>query len=869
MDWNAVQEIYHLAMELPAQWRDGFVRERCAHDGELLAEVLSLVGAYEEQERFAPPKAEQPSRSGERIGAWNLVRLIGRGGMGAVYEAERAQGGFSQRAALKLLNPALASPMFAERFQQERQILAGLNHPFITQLIDGGLTNHGEPYLVMEIVEGVPLDDFAAQTSLALSARVDLFLKICSAVDYAHRHLVIHRDLKPENILVLEDGTPKLLDFGTAKLVSRNMQTTPGKVTRHGMHTFTPEYASPEQVMGKTVSTSSDVYSLGVVLFELLSGTLPYTLTDYSMEEMIRVICEGEPPLPSQAAPRAGIDADLDAIVHMALRKEPAERYRSVDALMADLAAWSRGLPVSAQRPTALYRLSKFVRRNRALTAALAAALLILILGMAGVLWQAHVARVERDRAQARFQDLRRLTNTLLFDLNDAVAQLPGSTPARKLIVSRGLAQLDKLATAASGDATLRQELIDAYLKFGTLQGNPYEQNLGDQEGALKSYAKAAQLAGTLPDERMRQYLGGQALQSRAEVLFVMGRTQEGVRYAVDGCRSQAAGARSASELAQAASCYDSLSDQYNQVGAASLGDPRMAAEALQRARDLNARGLKLEPRHIRLLRGRAVLLLKAGAAIRDQRPLAALDYYDQAWDALDQLPASEQSSLRVKRIRAYITAHKGRAHLEARQYNQALRQFELARDYYEPFARLDPENAQAQLDLAVQINLEGGARELLGDKEGALAAYRRVERIIEPFLGKPGAPISMTGTHVEILARIAALANSPAGAERALAEARRMADSPSAQLQDFDRVIRLLLLFPKPPLRDAPLALVYARRGLEANKGTVPDAWLQLAEALDANNLREEAREAARKGLALLPSDFSATRARLEALAR
>ena len=865
MDWSTVQEIYQLAMDLPAEWRDGFVREKCSHNPELLREVLSLVVAYDEQEHFTPPPPEEPSRSGERIGAWHLVRLIGRGGMGAVYEAERAEGGFQQRAALKLLNPALASPMFAERFQQERQILAGLNHPFITQLIDGGLTRLQEPYLVMELVRGVQLDEFANRNHLSVQARVELFRKICSAVDYAHRHLVVHRDLKPENIVVQEDGSPKLLDFGTAKLVSHNMQSTPGKVTRHGMHTFTPEYASPEQVLGKPVSTASDIYSLGVVFYELLAGKLPYELHEYTLSEMIAVICESEPKVPSQTAPRAGIDADLDAIVHMAMRKDPAERYRSVDALAADLTAWTRGLPVSARMPTARYRLEKFIRRNRALTAAIAAAFFILVIGMVGILWQAHVARVERDRAQASFQDLRRLTNTLLFDLNDAVAQLPGSTDARRLIVSRGLTQLDKLAAGASGDATLRQELIDAYLKFGTLQGNPYEQNLGDPEGALKSYEKARQLALTLPDKRLRDYMGGQALQARSEVLFFVGRTQEGVKYAVDGCRMQAEGARSATEVAQAASCYDSLSDQYGQVGTASLGDRKKAAEALERARELNSKGLKLDPRHIRLLRGRAILFLKSGAAIRDAQPLVALGYFEQAIKALDALPPGERTSLRGKRLRAYITAHRGRAHIEAKDYALALKDLEAARDYYEPLARLDPKNAQAQMDLAVQINMAGNTREQMGDTGGALADYRRVEQIIEPFIASGQAPVSMTGAHAELLVRIASLAKSNADAAKGLQSARMLADSRDAQLQDYDRAVRLLLWFPDGPLRDPAAALGYARKCVDSAKGALPDCWLLLAKAFDANGRKEEARDAANKGLALLPKDFSSTREQLE----
>ncbi|MEP7363668.1 MAG: protein kinase [Acidobacteriota bacterium] len=856
-------------MDLPAEWRDGFVREKCGHDEGLLREVLSLVVAYDEQDQFDPPVAEEPSRSGERIGAWHLVRLIGRGGMGAVYESERVEGGFQQRAALKLLNPALASPMFAERFQQERQILAGLNHPFITQLIDGGLTRLQEPYLVMEFVRGVQLDEFANRNKLTIQARVELFRKICSAVDYAHRHLVVHRDLKPENIVVQEDGTPKLLDFGTAKLVSQNMQSTPGKVTRHGMHTFTPEYASPEQVLGNPVSTASDIYSLGVVLFELLAGQLPYELREYTMSEMITVICEREPRLPSQIAPKTGIDSDLDAIVHMAMRKDPLERYRSVDALAADLTAWTKGLPVSAHMPTARYRLEKFVRRNRGLTAAIAAAALALVFGMAGITWQAHVARVQRDRAQSSFQDLRRLTNTLLFDLNDAVAQLPGSTDARKLIVSRGLAQLDKLAAYASGDATLQQELIDAYLKFGTLQGNPYEQNLGDQDGALKSYKKAEQLAAKLPDPRLREFMGGQALQNKSEVLFVMGRTQEGVKYGVEGCRMQAEGVRSVAEVAQAASCYDGLTDQYGQVGTPSLGDREKAAAALQRARDLNAKALKLDPHHIRSLRGRAILFLKSGTAVRDSQPLIALGYYEQALHALDALPPDERASLRSKRLRAYITAHRGRAHIEAKQYELALKDLETARDYYEALARLDTKNAQAQMDLAVQINMAGNTREQLGDIQGALADYRRVEQLIEPFLNSPQAPVSMVGARAELLVRTGALIKSNAEAAKGLQTVRNLANSPKAQIQDYDRAARLLIWFPAGPLRDAPGALEYARKSVAATKGTIPDVWLLLAQALAANGRKEESREAARSGLAISPKDFSDTREQLEGLAK
>jgi tetratricopeptide (TPR) repeat protein/tRNA A-37 threonylcarbamoyl transferase component Bud32 len=862
MDWAKIDDIYQNALDLAPSERDAYVRGRCAGDPELYREVRSLLSAYDEQESFALPPAPPPSRSGEKLGAWFLVRLIGRGGMGAVYEAERVEGGFKQRAAVKLLDPSLASPLFAQRFEQERQIQAGLNHPHIARILDGGMTPASEPYLVMEFVEGRPLGEYVESAKLDLRQRIGLFLQICSAVDYAHRHLIVHRDLKPDNVLVQEDGHAKLLDFGTAKLVGREFSTEPGQVTRHGIHTFTPEYASPEQVLGKPVSTASDLYSLGIMLYELTAGRLPYTFKDYSMGEMIHLICEYDPPPP-------GADADLNAIVLKAIRKEPQERYGTTDALQADLRAWLEGRPVAARQGDLRYRLAKFAARNRALTLALALAALLLFGGTAGIAWQARIARKERDRAEARFQDLHRLSNTLLLELNDAVAQLPGSTEARRLIVSRGLDYLDKLARDAGNDAHLRVELADAYLKLGNLLGNPYDQNLGDPEAALRSYGKALEALAGAGDSAAARRMAGRAKAFRGEVLFTMGKAAEAVASSRAGCEEQEAASKTPDELAETAACYDSLSDQYGQRGTSSLQDREEALKVLARVREIDERVLALNPQHQRAIRGLAIAEMKTGGHLRLDDPARALDHFQAALARLEKLPAAERGSLRSRRIRGFVYSQMGRTHLDRGDRAAALESFTRARELYEPLAAVDPNNAQAQFDLAVQVNLQGLTYDEMGDRERAAESYRRVLALVGELERKGQAPPSAQGNAAELLVRLARM-NAPGGdARRGLETIRRLADPPGASFEALERAARMLLWMPAGPYRDSAAAVAYARRGVTATKAANPEAWLTLAETLEASGAKEAAREAARNGLALPLSAASPVRAKLEALAR
>ena len=430
-----IEAVFHEALAAREEVREELIRSQCGGDAALIEEVRSLLEACQAEERVTALRLQEPQNgegnhpAHQRVGPYEIDRLLGRGGMGAVYLAHRADGQFEQKVAIKLIDLPLATALFRERFRQERQILAELQHPFIARLLGGGVTAGGDPYLVMEYVDGVPIHRFCEERRLSTPERLALFMRVCEAVQFAHQNFIVHRDLKPDNILVAEDGSPRLLDFGTAKLLSPSLVRPGGELTREGCQSFTPQYASPEQVLGNPITTASDTYSLGVLLYLLLTGTQPYELKEMTTAEMLRVICEEAPRRPSQAAgSNKRLDADLEAILLKALRKEPRERYLTAEQMASDVRAYLEGQPVGARQGTLRYRASKFIRRNRLALAGTAALAVTLIAGVAGVLWQAKVANEERRKAEARSADLRQLSNSLLSELDEAIKQLPGST---------------------------------------------------------------------------------------------------------------------------------------------------------------------------------------------------------------------------------------------------------------------------------------------------------------------------------------------------------------------------------------------------------------------------------------------------------
>ncbi|MCC6992758.1 MAG: serine/threonine protein kinase, partial [Acidobacteria bacterium] len=424
-----------------------------------------------------------------RFGSYRVVREVGRGGMGVVYEGT-SDDEFERRVAIKVAPWAGAGALLDARFRLERQILSGLDHPHIARFLDGGAEG-AQPYFVMEFVDGVPLTTYVRTAGLGVRARVALVQRICAALDYAHQHLVVHRDLKPSNILVTPDGIPKVLDFGIAKLLGPDAADTGATI---GLTSWTPDYASPEQVLGKPVSTRSDVYSLGLVLYEVLTGEGAQRADTSSPVALARSVCETEPGLASARAAAAGnralardLRGDLDTIVGMAIRKEPERRYASMAAFADDLGRYLAGLPVTARPNTWTYRARKFVARHR--VAAVAAVLVAASVagGTAAAVYQAR-------RAERRFAQVRGLANAFVFDVHDRVAALPGATEARRAIVRTALTYLENLREEATGDAALAHELAAAYERIGTVQGHPLSANLGEPDAALQSYARAAAL---------------------------------------------------------------------------------------------------------------------------------------------------------------------------------------------------------------------------------------------------------------------------------------------------------------------------------------------------------------------------------------
>jgi tetratricopeptide (TPR) repeat protein len=471
-------------------------------DSASFARNIPLVGPEKEQETAGEVARflNGESLAGDRIGAYRLVERIGAGGMGDVYKAVRDDDVYLAEVAIKIMRADMRSASAERRFKSERQILAALDHRNIARLLDGGTTSRGLPYVVMELVAGEPIDQYCDAKSLDTRERVRLFLQVCAAVSFAHQHLIVHRDLKPNNIFVTTDGSAKLLDFGVAKFLEPDPVT--GKAadeTRTQLRAMTLEYASPEQASGVKVSTASDVYSLGVVLYRLLTGHSPYRARGGDAARMAEILGDTTPERPSALVTphRRAIDADLDHILLMALRKEPVKRYASVEQLAADLRNYLGGLPVAARRGTLAYRGAKFLRRHKASIAAGMLVAVSLIVGLGFSIRETVIANEERATAQGHFNRVRQLSNRL-FDFHDSIAELQGATKAREMLLKTSLEYLDALYRERSTDRALQEELANAYRRVAQIQGSPFGGNTGDTQGALASYQRATELAESL-----------------------------------------------------------------------------------------------------------------------------------------------------------------------------------------------------------------------------------------------------------------------------------------------------------------------------------------------------------------------------------
>jgi len=482
VDYARVKVIVADALDVPPPSRAAFLDTRCGADAALRREVESLLSAGDLDGPFL-----ELDQIPDRLGPYRIVSEIGSGGMGAVFAAERDDGEFEQRVAIKIIKRGLDTAAVLRRFVAERQILARLTHPNITRLLDGGTTPDGRPYFAMEYIEGEPIGDYCRAGKLSLDARIDLLIAVCDAVEYAHHNLVLHRDIKAGNILVARDGSPKLLDFGIAKLLEDDDDA---QQTAVGARAWTPTAASPEQVRGEPLSTASDVYALGVLAYELLTGRAPYDVSGQPHEHVVRIVSAFMPPAPSAIADGRDsrrLRGDLDQVILKALEKSPGDRYQRAAEFAEDLRRFRLRLPVSARRGGRAYRARKFAARHKR-SLAIAAVATIAIVGSVGrALYEGRVA----DR---RFRDLRELADTFVFEFYDSIATLPGSTPARELVIRRGLEYLDRLSKDAGSDLDLKRELAQAYERIGVAQGSFHDANLGKTSDARANFEKSLAL---------------------------------------------------------------------------------------------------------------------------------------------------------------------------------------------------------------------------------------------------------------------------------------------------------------------------------------------------------------------------------------
>lgn len=522
--WQKIKELFNQAVEMDSAESEIFLQNLT--NAEMRSEVRKLLEA-EKENNFAHPVAnlsnlwlEESAENyiGKEIGGYKIIREIGHGGMGIVFEAVRRKDDFSQTVALKLLKKGMDSEAMLRRFSHERQILASLEHPNIARLLDGGRSEEGTPFFAMEFVNGQPIDDFCNEKDLSISQRLRLFLQVCSAVSFAHSRLVVHRDLKPSNILVAADGTVKLLDFGISKVISEEADYQTQTVTSLGM--MTPKYASPEQISGQIVSTSSDIYSLGLILYELLTGVSAYDFPNNRPDEIAKIICESEPQKPSAvwrdtetrrhgdteknrtnlltASPNrrvaASLKGDLDTIILKSLQKLPVRRYASVEQFANDIQRHLEGLPVIARPDTFSYRLEKFVKRNRVYVMTGTLLFLTLIAGVAATSWQAYRAEKQRKLAEERFNQVRELANNIVFKYYDEAEKLPNSTLIREMFVKDSLAYFDSLSQDSNADDALKSELGKAFLRIARVQGRPSSPNLGQTAQAIENYRKGIEI---------------------------------------------------------------------------------------------------------------------------------------------------------------------------------------------------------------------------------------------------------------------------------------------------------------------------------------------------------------------------------------
>jgi eukaryotic-like serine/threonine-protein kinase len=809
------KELFGEALERPADSRSGWLAEACGSDAALHSEVLSLLESYSGAGSFldTPPaaSASPDPMVGRRLGPYRILRPIGVGGMGAVYLAERADDQFRKRVALKAVRPGLIDEQVLRRFQNERQTLAALDHPNIIKLLDAGSTEDGVPYLVTEYAEGQPIDAYCDGRRLTVAERIELFRIVLSAVHCAHQNLVVHRDLKPANIVVTPEGIPKLLDFGISKLMRPEYAAYMG-LTQTERQPMTPEFASPEQILGRPITTASDIYSLGVILYRLLTGGHPFEPSTRTAGELERAICETDPEKPSRFANRAGsavrsearlLRGDLDTILLMAMRKEPQRRYPSVEHFSEDLRRYLQHWPIIARKASVGYRFRKFVQRRKAVCAFAALAAAALIAG-------GGAALNEKRAAERRFQDLHQFANFVLNDLDGKLRE--GVTPARKILAAKSVEYLDGLAREKNSPE-LQRDLVNGYLETGDIQGNLYGANLGETAAAESSYRKAVRFA-----EQLSQ---ADPANPQNERYLVLANLKLGEVLAATG------------SLSEAVTHY------------------RLALRANQSMVDAH-------PADLDLLKDRFLLWDEIASA----RSLAydaegAVDAYRRALEAARAFPDSysrkTNAIARERELAAYWSAMSG----DPADASDVIR--ESIATYRRDVAE-SPKPARRRNLAKAQKNL-AEVEKRAGRMSEALSAIRESVGMTQALLADDPRNdeyrIDLEQAlmvEIEILLAQGSTAAARQQTQFALSTMRPLAEAPNSPYQHAVDYAELLSTTPFADLRDDPAALRHANRALAATHQKDAEAWRVVALALERNEQNPQALEAVQKAISLLP---------------
>jgi tetratricopeptide (TPR) repeat protein/predicted Ser/Thr protein kinase len=734
--WSEVKAVLSGVLDADASERPALLDRLCGPDTDLRTTVESLLAMESKVDSFNTEVlpgsalwADTTEKTPEQIGPYTILHEIGRGGMGVVYLADRADGQYRKRVAIKLITGAHQEQNLDQRFRRERQILAQLEHPNIARLLDGAATESGQPYFVMEYVEGPPLLAWCDQHHLDAKARLQLFLSVCDAVSYAHQKLIVHRDLKPGNILVTPSGDPKLLDFGLARVLDSDAE-----LTQAGPTPMTVAYASPEQIRGERQTVASDVYSLGVILYQLLTDHRPYRTENSSFAEIVRVTCEQEPTPPSQFV--RGISGDLETIVLKALVKDQRLRYPTVDEFAADLRRHLDGQPIHARPATFFYRAGKFLGRHRIAVPAAALAA-VLILAFAGLSW------FEALRAQRRFNDVEKLAHSVMFEFHDAIANLPGSTAARELLITRALEYLENLSREAAGDPRLAREIALGYTRIGDVQGNLGTANLGKVSAAVESYGKAeAILAGLLARAPSDDSL-------RLDYLRVSDSLAGAYSVAGDQARAR------------------QLSEKNVALAAAALRshpDAPAFLHAMMSAQSIAADLLTNEKKYDEAIPIRQKILDL-------QRRLSAESPAD---------PASQPNlALAHKRLGALYGVVK--------RYEEGRREYQEARIIDEQYLAANG-GTRAQLDLSYDYSDLGWVTIRLGDQAAALALYRKAQALRQSAAAADPkdyrAAVSLASISERIGSQLRRMGDLPAArqeTQQAIALWKKLADRPGS----------------------------------------------------------------------------------------